>query len=91
MTLATSCLHVGEDEGVTTLYPLLRQLGQLGVELRERVRVTAFDGAAARLENQWDGRVTTVEDVDAILHWSGATPQPGAGRRRCGRRASTCA
>ena len=75
VTLATSCLHVGEDEGVTTLYPLLRQLGQLGVELRERVRVTAFEGATARLENQWDGRVTTVEDVDAILHWSGGTPR----------------
>ena len=75
VTLATSCLHVGEDEGISTLYPLLRILGQLGVELRERVRVTGLDGAVARLENQWDGRVTTVEGVDAILQWSGATPR----------------
>jgi 2,4-dienoyl-CoA reductase-like NADH-dependent reductase (Old Yellow Enzyme family) len=75
VTLATSCLHVGEDEGVSTLYPLLRELGQLGVELRERVRVTGFDGSTASLENQWDGRVTTVDRVDAILHWSGATPR----------------
>ena len=48
VSLATSCLHVGEDEGITTLYPLLRRLGQLGVDLRERVRVTAFEGAASR-------------------------------------------
>jgi hypothetical protein len=75
VTLATSCLHVGEDEGVSTLYPLLRELGQLGVELRERVRVTGFDGSTVRLENQWDGRATTVDGVDAILHWSGATPR----------------
>ena len=44
MTLASSCLHVGEDEGITTLYPLLRRLGQLEVALLDRVRVTAFDG-----------------------------------------------
>ncbi len=77
VTLATSCLHVGEDEGITTLYPLLRLLGQLGVDLLERVRVTGFHGTTARLVNQWDGRETTLEDVDAILHWSGATPQSG--------------
>jgi 2,4-dienoyl-CoA reductase-like NADH-dependent reductase (Old Yellow Enzyme family) len=76
VTLTTSCLHVGEDEGISTLYPLLRLLGQLDVELRERVRVTEFDGSTADLVNQWDGRATTVEGVDAILHWSGATPRP---------------
>jgi NADPH-dependent 2,4-dienoyl-CoA reductase/sulfur reductase-like enzyme len=76
VTLTTSCLHVGEDEGISTLYPLLRLLGQLDVELRERVRVTGFDGSTADLVNQWDGRATTVEGVDAILHWSGATPRP---------------
>ncbi len=75
VTLTTSCLHVGEDEGVSTLYPLLRTLGQLGVDVRERVRVRSFDGSAAALENLWDGRASTVADVDAILHWSGATPR----------------
>jgi hypothetical protein len=74
VTLATSCLHVGEDEGITTLYPLLRRLGRLGVELRERVRVTAFAGGVATLTNQWDGTVGVVEGVDAVLHWSGAAP-----------------
>ncbi len=77
VTLSTSCLHVGEDEGITTLYPLLRLLGQLGVALLERVRVTGFHDGSVRLVNQWDGRETTLEDVDAILHWSGATPQSG--------------
>ena len=74
VSLATSCLHVGEDEGITTLYPLLRRLGQLGVDLHERVRVTAFERGVATLVNQWDGRTTAVEGVDAILHWSGAAP-----------------
>ena len=74
VTLATSCLHVGEDEGISTLYPLIRLAGQLGVELRERVRVTRLEGQTAQLENQWDGRISTVDGVDAILHWSGASP-----------------
>jgi NADPH-dependent 2,4-dienoyl-CoA reductase/sulfur reductase-like enzyme len=74
VTLATSCLHVGEDEGITTLYPLLRLLGQQGVDLRERVRVTGFDGTKGGLVNQWDGRESAVDDIAAIVHWSGATP-----------------
>lgn len=77
VTLATSCLHAGEDEGITTLYPLLRTLGGLGVDLRERVRVQAVEGGTARLANLWDGRTSTVEDVAAVLHWSGATPRIG--------------
>ena len=48
VTFATSCLHAGEDEGITTLYALMRLLGQLDVELHERVRVTAFAGGAVR-------------------------------------------
>ena len=40
VTLSTSCLHVGEDEGITTLYPLLRLLGQLG---RRAARARAGD------------------------------------------------
>jgi 2,4-dienoyl-CoA reductase (NADPH2) len=75
VTLATSCLHAGEDEGVSTLYPLLRTLGQLGVDLHERVRVKVLDGTTAQLENLWDGRQSAVPHVDAILHWSGATPR----------------
>jgi 2,4-dienoyl-CoA reductase-like NADH-dependent reductase (Old Yellow Enzyme family) len=74
VSLATSCLHVGEDEGITTLYPLLRRLGQLGVDLHERVRVTSFEHGTAALVNQWDGRTTELQGVDAILHWSGAAP-----------------
>ena len=73
VTLATSCLHVGEAASRRCIR--CSATPTLVVELRERVRVTAFEGATARLESQWDGRVTTVEDVDAILHWSGGTPQ----------------
>jgi hypothetical protein len=72
VSLATSCLHAGEDEGLTTLYPLLRRLGQLGIELHERVRVTRFAEGTAVLVNQWDGRTTELVGVDAIVHWSGA-------------------
>ena len=91
VTLATSCLHVGEDEGITTLYPLLRLLGQLGVELLERVRVTAFDGVGgAPREPVGRPRRRPSTDVDAILHWSGgdAAVRPGCAAAR--RRGSTC-
>jgi len=74
VSFATSCLHAGEDEGLTTLYPLLRRLGRLGIELHERVRVTRFVEGTAVLVNQWDGRTTELAGVDAIVHWSGATP-----------------
>ncbi len=74
VTLATSCLHVGEDEGITTLYPLIRRLGQLGIELHERVRVSAFADGVATLVNQWDGRSAALAGIDAIVHWSGAAP-----------------
>jgi 2,4-dienoyl-CoA reductase-like NADH-dependent reductase (Old Yellow Enzyme family) len=75
VTLATSCLHAGEDEGINTLYPLLRRMGEVGVELRERVRATAFADGRVTLVNQWDARVSSVEGVDAVLHWSGSAPQ----------------
>jgi len=74
VSLATSCLHAGEDEGITTLYPLLRRLGQLGIELYERVRVTRFVEGTAELVNQWNGRTSELAGVDAIVHWSGAGP-----------------
>lgn len=77
VSLATACLHVGEDEGITTLYPLIRRLGELDVALHERVRVTAFADGTATLLNLWDGRVTTVDGIAAVVHWSGAVPVAG--------------
>jgi dimethylglycine catabolism A len=74
VALATSCLHVGEDEGITTLYPLIRRLGELGIALHERVRVTGLEDGVATLVNQWDGRSSAVTGVDAIVHWSGGAP-----------------
>jgi pyruvate/2-oxoglutarate dehydrogenase complex dihydrolipoamide dehydrogenase (E3) component len=80
VTLATSCLHAGEDEGITTLYPLLRRLGRAGVALRERVRVEGLDGGVARLRNVFDGTGTEVADVDAAVAWCGAAPEAGLAR-----------
>jgi 2,4-dienoyl-CoA reductase-like NADH-dependent reductase (Old Yellow Enzyme family) len=74
VTLATSCLHAGEDEGITTLYPLLRRLGRAGVEIRERVRVERLDGRVAHLRNVFDGSTGEVGDVDAAVAWCGAAP-----------------
>ncbi len=74
VSLATACLHVGEDEGITTLYPLIRRLGELDVALYERVRVTALADGTATLVNLWDGRSSTIDGVDAVVHWSGAVP-----------------
>ncbi len=71
VTLATSCLHPGEGEGISSIYPLIRLLGHLGIDIHERVRVTGLDQGTVSLTNQWDGRERAIEGVDAVVHWSG--------------------
>lgn len=73
VTLATSRLHVGEGEGINTLFPMLRTLAEAGVTVVERVRPAAIRNGVVVLEGVFgeSGRELT---VDVVVPWVGGTP-----------------
>jgi 2,4-dienoyl-CoA reductase-like NADH-dependent reductase (Old Yellow Enzyme family) len=71
--LATSRIHVGEGEGINTLYPMLRTLGDEGVPMLERVRPVAVRNGEIHLAGIFGGPVQRVR-ADAIVWWSGGVP-----------------
>ena len=73
VTLATSRLHVGEGEGINTLFPMLRSLAEAGVTLIERVRPAAIHHGQIRLDGVFGGESRTV-NADSIVPWLGGTP-----------------
>jgi 2,4-dienoyl-CoA reductase-like NADH-dependent reductase (Old Yellow Enzyme family) len=70
VTLVTGRLHVGEGEGITTLYPMIRRLAELGVEVVERaVPVAVADGAVV-LAGVF-GETREPVPADALIAWCG--------------------
>jgi 2,4-dienoyl-CoA reductase-like NADH-dependent reductase (Old Yellow Enzyme family) len=70
VTLVTGRLHVGEGEGISTLYPMIRRLAELGVEIVERaVPVAVADGAVV-LEGVF-GEASEPVRADALIAWCG--------------------
>jgi 2,4-dienoyl-CoA reductase-like NADH-dependent reductase (Old Yellow Enzyme family) len=70
VTLVTGRLHVGEGEGITTLYPMIRRLAELGVEIVERaVPVAVADGAVV-LAGVF-GETREPVPADALIAWCG--------------------
>ena len=67
VTLVTSLLHPGEGEGLTTLYPLLRDCARRGVAIIDRARVTAIEGRTVRLDGVFAESRPPIEDVDAVV------------------------
>ena len=73
IVLATSRLHVGEGEGINTLYPMLRTLGDAGVPTIERVRPVAVRDGEVHLAGVFGGPARRVP-ADALVWWSGGDP-----------------
>ena len=67
VTLVTSLLHPGEGDGLTTVYPLIRDLAARGVTMVDRARVTGIDGRRVLLEGVFGEARPAVEDVDAVV------------------------
>jgi len=67
VTLVTSLLHPGEGEGLTTLYPLLRDCARRGVTIIDRARVTGIEGRTVRLDGVFAESRPPIEDVDAVV------------------------
>ena len=67
VTLVTSLMHPGEGDGLTTVYPLIRDVAARGVTMVDRARVTAINGRRALLEGLFGEARPPVEDVDAVV------------------------
>jgi len=74
VTLATSRLHVGEGEGINTLFPMIRALAEAGVSVLERVRPTRMTHGHVRLEGVFGEAAHTVP-ADTLVYWCGGTPE----------------
>ncbi|MCW2643689.1 MAG: hypothetical protein JWP76_5995 [Dactylosporangium sp.] len=73
VTLATSRLHMGEGEGITTLYPMIRRLAEVGVDVVERVRPISLANGQVRLDGVFGEAGRTVHAA-TLVPWCGGTP-----------------
>jgi 2,4-dienoyl-CoA reductase-like NADH-dependent reductase (Old Yellow Enzyme family) len=74
VTLATSRLHIGEGEGITTLYPMIRRLAEIGVDVVERVRPSVLANGQVRLDGVF-GEVGHTVRATTLVPWCGGTPR----------------
>jgi 2,4-dienoyl-CoA reductase-like NADH-dependent reductase (Old Yellow Enzyme family) len=70
VTLVTGRLHVGEGEGITTLYPMIRRLAELGVEVVERAVPVAVADGAVLLDGVFGESCEPVR-ADTLIAWCG--------------------
>jgi dimethylglycine catabolism A len=76
VTLATSRIHVGEGEGVNTLFPMIRTLAESGVTVHERLRPSELAKGRVRLEGVFGEPARTVR-AGTLVYWCGGTPVTG--------------
>lgn len=75
VTLVTGRLHIGEGEGITTLYPMIRRLAELGVEVVERAVPVAVADGAVLLDGVF-GESREPVRADALIAWCGGGTDP---------------
>jgi hypothetical protein len=67
VTLATSMLHPGEGEGLTTVYPLIRDCAARGVAILDRCKVATIEGRTVHLRGVFGETRPPIEDVDGVV------------------------
>ena len=67
VTLATAMLHPGEGDGLTTVYPLLRDCAARGVAIVDRAKVVAIEGRTVRLAGVFGEARPPIADVDLVV------------------------
>lgn len=72
-TLVTSRIHVGEGEGVNSLFPMLRTLAEAGVDCVERARLTGISRGRVLVEGIF-GDPERALPADHLVTWAGGTP-----------------
>ncbi|MBF4160731.1 oxidoreductase [Nocardioides acrostichi] len=73
VTLATARVHVGEGEGINTLFTMLRRLNDIGVTVVERVRPVEVSRGSVRLAGVFGGEDRMIS-TDSFVGWSGGMP-----------------
>ena len=73
VTLVTARVHVGEGEGINTLFTMLRNLAERGIPLVERSRIAAIREGKAHLTGVFGGPDETMATA-VIVGWSGGDP-----------------
>lgn len=71
--LVTSRIHVGEGEGINSLYPMLRTLAEAGVQCIERTRLTGISAGHILVEGIF-GEPPRALAADHLITWAGGTP-----------------
>jgi hypothetical protein len=66
VTLVTGRIHVGEGEGITTLFPLIRRLAEVDVAVIERAVPAALAAGRLHLRGVF-GEARPAVDVDAVV------------------------
>ncbi|WP_448612843.1 oxidoreductase [Modestobacter sp. URMC 112] len=72
VTLVTGRVHVGEGNGITTLFPMIRRLAELGVDVVERAVPTAVSGGVVTLDGVF-GEAREPIPADTLVTWVGGT------------------
>lgn len=67
VTLATSMLHPGEGDGLTTVYPLIRDCATRGVAMIDRAKVARIEGRVVHLRGVFGEARAPILDVDAVV------------------------
>jgi dimethylglycine catabolism A len=67
VTLATSMLHPGEGDGLTTVYPLIRDCAARGVTIVDRCKVTAIEGRTVHLDGVFGETRPPILGVDTVV------------------------
>ncbi len=72
--LTTSRLHIGEGEGVSTLYPALRRIGELGLETHSALEPVRVASGRVTLAGAFGGPEREIA-CDAIIHLDVSVPR----------------
>jgi 2,4-dienoyl-CoA reductase-like NADH-dependent reductase (Old Yellow Enzyme family) len=70
--LVTSALHPGEGEGITTVYPLLRDLARRGVTIIDRAKAVGLSNAILELRGVFDEPRGPIANVDLVCSFVGS-------------------
>jgi 2,4-dienoyl-CoA reductase-like NADH-dependent reductase (Old Yellow Enzyme family) len=73
VTLVTSRIHVGEGEGITSFYPMLRSIADAGVQIVERMRLIGVENGRVQFEGIFGERGLSIA-ADRLVTWSGGSP-----------------
>lgn len=73
VTLVTSRIHVGEGEGITSLYPMLRTIGDAGMQMVERYRLVRIEHDHVLVEGIF-GEPARSLAAGTLVTWSGGSP-----------------